>query len=197
MTGPTEYVPSGYQYSQGRSRVLSAVYLAPLASSSNAVHAAVTDNGALQTVTTAITNPDMARNVSATVAGTGANITAVQVIVTGTNIYGVPITETLPAFTAATPGTVTGSKAFATVTSIAIPANGTGVTTAVGFGNKFGLPVKLSRNSVIFTFQDNVRETFAGSTVAVNATDHSLNTITFVGTPNGTHNYIADYYNNG
>lgn len=187
---------SAYNYSQGRSRVLSAVYTAPLASSNTVLHAAVTDTGAPQTVTPTA-QPDMARNVSATAGGTGANITAVQVVVNGTDMYGNPITETLPAFTAATPGTVTGSKAFQTVTSVVVPANGTGVTTSVGVGNKFGLPVKLSRNTVLFTFQDNVRETFAGATVAVDSTHLESNTVTFVGTPNGTHTYVADYYNNG
>lgn len=186
-----------YNYSQGRSRVLSAVYTAPVAASGTAVHAAVTDNGGAQTITTALTNPDMARNISATAGGTGANITAVAVTVNGTDMYGNVISETLPVFTAATPGTVTGSKAFQTVTSVVIPANGTGVTTAIGVGAKFGLPAKLSRNTVIFTFQDNVRETFAGATVAVDSTHLESNTVTFVGTPNGTHTYIADYFNNG
>lgn len=188
---------AAYPFSQGRSRVLSATYAAPAAASATAVHAAVTDNGATQTVTTGLTNPTIPRNVTATVGGTGANITATQVVVNGTDMYGKVITETLPVFTAATPGIVTGSKAFATVTSVVIPANGTGVTTAVGTGLKFGLPVKLSRNTVVFTFQDNVRETFAGATVAVDATHLESNTITFVGTPNAAHNYIADYYNNG
>lgn len=189
----------GYNYSQGRSRVLSYALDAPIAASGTAVHAAVTDNGSAQTITTGLTNPDYARNVSATAGGTTGNITAVQVVVHGTDMYGNPISETLPAFTAATGGTVTGSKAFGTVTSVTIPANGTGVTTAIGVGGKFGLPVRLVRNTVLFTFVDGTRDTLGSdATVTVDGTNLESNTITFSTTaPNGTHDYVVDYYNNG
>lgn len=187
-----------YEYSQGRSRVLTVTYNAPVAASSTAVHAAVTDNGSAQVVTTGITQPDMARNVSATAGGTAANITAVAVTVKGTDMYGNPISETLPAFTAGSAGTVTGSKAFGTVTEIDIPANGTGVTTSVGVGGKLGFPVKLSRNTIIFTFVDGVRDSLgADVTLANDATHLENNTVSFSTAPNGSHVYLVDYYNNG
>jgi hypothetical protein len=145
--------------------------------STTGIHAAVTDNGAQQVVTTGITQPSMARNITATAGGTVGDIKAIQVIITGTNEAGEAITETLPAFTVDTAGSVTGSKAFKTVTSITIPAHdGTGATTAIGFGEKLGLPHKLSHNSVLFAFLNDTKEGTA-PTVAVSATVLESNTI--------------------
>lgn len=142
-----------------------------------AVHAAVTDTGVDQVITTGITSPAVPRNVTATAGGTSADIKAVQVIVAGTNEEGVAITETLPAFTVNTAGTVVGSKAFATVTSITIPAHdGTGATTSVGTGAKLGLGERLSRNSVRAAYLGGVLEATA-PTVAVSSSALESNTV--------------------
>jgi len=156
----------------------------PAVSSTTAIHAAVADNGAQQVVTTAITNPDVPRNITATSGGTAANITAVQVIVAGTDHAGIAITETLPAFTATSATTVSGSKAFKTVTSITIPANGTGVTTAIGSGTKVGLSRRLSRDTVLNAYLNGVREG-TRPTVAFDATNMSGNTVILNSTLNG------------
>lgn len=187
--------PGGYQYSQGRSRILSATFTAPAAASNTAVHAAVTDDGTEQTITSGITNPDVARNVTATAGGTAADIKAIQVVVEGTDTFGEAISETLPAFTVDTAGSVTGSKAFATITSITIPAHdGTGATTSIGVGKALGLPAALSRNTVVAVFRDNSKDT-GSFTVAVDADEVASNTVTpsasFV--PNGD-DIIVDYY---
>jgi hypothetical protein len=166
------------------SDVFSKLLGSPAVASTTAVHAAVTDNGAQQVITTGITNPDIPRNVTATAGGTGANITAVQVIITGTDMFGAVIAETLPAFTAATPGTVTGAKAFATITSITIPANGTGVTTAIGKGSALGMKKRLSRDSVLNAYLNGVRET-TRPTVTFSATAISSNTVVLASTLNG------------
>jgi hypothetical protein len=157
----------------------------------NGIHAAVTDTGVSQVITTGITNPSVPRNVTATAGGTGANITAVRVIVAGTDFDDAVITETLPVFTAATPGLVQGLKAFKTITSITIPANGTGVTTAVGFGEVLGLPSLLSQNTVVRTFLNNVKET-TDPTIAVDAVNLSGNTMKLNSTLNGT--AVDTYY---
>lgn len=129
------------------------------AANTTAVHAAVTDNGATQIITTGFTNPPYPRNVTATAGGTATDIKAIQVIVEGTNDAGETITETLPAFTVDTAGTVQGNKAFKTVTKATIPAHdGTGATTALGFGDKIGLPHKLAHNTVFLAFVNNVKE---------------------------------------
>lgn len=149
----------------------------PAVASTTGVHAAVTDTGEQVVVTTAITNPAVPRTITATSGGTAGDIGAIQVIIAGTNAEGVAITETLPVFTANSATTVVGAKAFATVTSITIPAHdGTGATTAVGFSDVLGLGVRLSRNTVIAAYLGGTKEGTA-PTVAVSSTAIESNTI--------------------
>ncbi len=178
-----------------RSRVRTYAVGSPAVGATGAVHAAlaVLASGGPQVVTTSITNPDVPRNVTATTAGTAADVAAVQVTVTGTNMYGETITETLPAFTLNTATTVTGSKAFATVTSYSVPAmDGTGATVAIGTGAKLGLPAKLSTNSVLAAHLATVKEGTA-PTVAFSASAVESNTVTLNSTLNGTA-VVVDYY---
>lgn len=159
----------------------------------NACHAAVTDTGAQQVVTTGITNPSTPRNVTATAGGTAGDIKAIQVIIAGTNANGESITETLPAFTVNTAGTVTGNKAFKTITSITIPEHdGTGATTAIGFGAKLGMNETLSRNSVLAAFLNGVKEGTA-PTVVFSSSAVESNTVTLNSALDGS-NVIIDYY---
>lgn len=145
--------------------------------STTGIHAAVTDNGGDQTVTTGITQPSVPRNITATAGGTSADVKAIQVVVTGTNYADEVISETLPAFTVNTTGTVVGSKAFKTVTSILIPAHdGTGATTAIGFGEKLGLPDKLPTNTVLLASLGGTKEDTA-PTVATSTTALESNTV--------------------
>lgn len=156
------------------------------AASTTAVHAAVTDTGGAQTITTGITNPEVPRNITATAGGTAGDIKAISVIVNGTDFAGVAIADTLPAFTVNTAGTVQGTKAFKTVTSIVIPAHdGTGATTAIGRGDKLGLPFKLAHNTVLLTFMNNTIEGTA-PTVTTSSTSISNNTIDLNSALNGT-----------
>lgn len=175
------------------SRVLVASLGSPAAADDDAVHAAVTDNGSQQVITTAITNPDVPRCITATAGGTAADVKAIQVVVAGTNAAGEAITETLPAFTVNTTGTVTGSKAFATVTSITIPAHdGTGATTSIGYGEKLGLPAKLSRDSIIAAFLNGVREA-TRPTVVFSSSALESNTIDLNSSLDGSA-VLVDYY---
>ncbi len=154
--------------------------------STTGVHAAVTDNGAQQVVTTGITNPPAPRNVTATAGGTAGDIKAIQVVVAGTNINDEAITETLPAFTVDTAGTVQGNKAFKTVTSITIPAHdGTGATTAIGFGDKLGLPDLRDHNTTLFAFLNKVLEGTA-PTVVVDSDELEKNTVDLNSALNGS-----------
>lgn len=142
------------------------------------VKTAVTSTAEDQVITTGITNPLHPRNVTATAGGTAGDIKAVQVIVEGTNENDEVITETLPAFTVDTAGTVTGSKIFKTITKITMPAHdGTGATTAVGTGNKLGLGFKLTHNTVLSAYINNVKEANA-PTVTVSASAQESNGIT-------------------
>lgn len=154
-----------------------AAALATVASTTG-IHAAIACSAAEVTeVTTAITNPSVPRNVTATAGGTVGSIKAVQVTITGTNYADEVITEDLPAFTVDTAGTVTGNEAFKTITSISIPAmDGAGATVAIGFGEKLGLPYKLAHNTILTAYHDNVLEGTA-PTVTTNATAIESNTI--------------------
>lgn len=78
------------------------------------------------------------RNITVTAGGTAASIAASAIVVTGKNSEGKVITESFTP-TAATAGTLTGSKIFATVDSISIPQQGgAGATFSIGVGNNIG-----------------------------------------------------------
>jgi len=132
----------------------------------------------IQTAIRALTTvPYVPRNITATAGGTAGDIGAIQVTITGTNYADEVITEDLPAFTVDTSGTVTGSKAFKTVTQISVPAHdGDGATTSIGFGDKLGLPYMLPHNTVLLAALDNTREATA-PTVATDADEIEKNTI--------------------
>ncbi len=181
------------KHQQGRSRILTYNFGAPALGTTTAVKAAVTDTGVQQVVTTGITDPAVCRNVTATAGGTAADIKAITVTVAGTNIWGEAISEVLPAFTVDTAGTVVGNKAFATVTSITIPAHdGTGATTSVGTGAKLGLPVTLPRKSFINLWLDDAVETIAAS--VVDSDEVEKNTVTTTTALNGVRVIALDYY---
>lgn len=156
------------------------------AASTTGVHAAVTSNGSPQTVTTGITQPSVPRNITATAGGTGADIKAIQVTINGKDYAGNVISETLPAFTVDTPGTVQGNKAFKTITSIVIPAHdGNGATTAIGFGEKLGLPDKLDNNTILQAALGGTKEATA-PTVTVSASSLANNTVDLNSALNGS-----------
>ena len=155
------------------------------------VHAAVTDTGAQQVITTDITDPPCPRNITATSGGTAGDIKAIQVTVAGTDINDEAIREVLPAFTENSATTVTGSKAFKTVTSITIPAHdGTGATTAIGYGDKLGLPYAKAHIPCLAAFLNNVLEATA-ATIAASATAICSNTIDLNSALNGS---VVDAY---
>jgi hypothetical protein len=155
---------------------------AAIAATTNTVKAATATSGDSTTVfTTGITQPAVPKNLTITAGGVDADVKAVQVTVTGTNYADEVITETFPAFTVNTLGTVVGSKAFKTVTSISVPAmDGAGVTIAVGVGEKLGLPYKLPHNTVFRTLLGGTVEgtapTVTTSTTAVGSNTVDLNT---------------------
>jgi len=159
------------------------------AASANGIHLANATSAALTTITTAITSPLTPRNITATAAGTAADIKAVQVIITGTNFNDEIITETLPAFTVDTAGIVSGAKAFKTVTKIEIPAmDGAGATVAIGQGSILGLPYILDHKAILKAYLDNVIDTVAAETFGATL---SLNTFTLTTALSGK---VVDVY---
>lgn len=86
---------------------------------------------------------DVPRAISITTTGTAGSVAATAIVITGTNIEGKVITESLTP-TAATLGTKNGAKAFKTITSVVVPTQGgTGVSVSVGTQNIFGLNHRL------------------------------------------------------
>ena len=149
----------------------------------DAVHAAITDagDGTATTVTTGFTDPPCPRNITATsddATGDNADIKAVQVIVTGTNILDEVITETLPVFTVNSSDTVAGAKAFKTLTQAVIPAMDTpyDATVSIGFGDILGLPYERDEIPLIDCFLDSVLEGTA-ATITAHITNIESNTI--------------------
>lgn len=92
-----------------------------------------------------IKQPPCARNLVVVVAATTAgNIAAGKVVVAGKDVNGEAISEDFTV-TGDKGETLTGSKAFAQITSITIPVqDGESVTFDVGWGDKLGLPIKLA-----------------------------------------------------
>jgi hypothetical protein len=151
---------------------------------------------AAEVVTTDITNPPYARNITATSGGTAGDIKVGQVIITGTNLADEVITETLPVFTLNTATTVAGSKAFKTVTSISFPPHDgqsdvlpSRATVSIGFGDICGLPYYLVEKSVAMTCLNNAIDSAA--TVTTDADEIEKNTIDLHSALNGT---VVDVY---
>lgn len=96
---------------------------------------------------------------------TGNAATAVgNVVITGKDMAGAVITETIVSTGAAT---VAGAKAFAEITSIVFPARGAEADAIkVGTTDKFGIPFKLARNTVLAIYNNNTATTVAAATVS-------------------------------
>lgn len=132
---------------------------------------------------------DYARNITLTVAGTQANVDVGTVTLTGTNILNQTITEDYAFTENMAAGTLTGAKAFKSVSSLAIhQQDGGNVLIAVGIGVKFGLPQTDVCNPVVFVNHDGTRDSTAG-TVTVSGSAVESNGITFATAPTGTKDY--------
>lgn len=130
-------------------------WTAPDAPSAIDVHAAVTLATVVQTVTTSITNPDFPRLV--TIKGNASGI-AGNVIITGTNIRGEAITDTIALNGLSE---VAGIKAFKTVSSIQLPikTNLSGDTVSIGISDKLGLQSIPLSTTVISETSGNAADT--------------------------------------
>lgn len=150
----------------------------PAAANTSGVHAAVTDTGTAQALTTGFMQPDCPRNITAFIDGATAGVAANSVVVRGRDAEGNAISETLPTFTANTTGGVNGRLAFMSVTGVTLPKQTTtGVSIAIGFGEVLGINRRLSRNSVVSAFLNGTLEgtaptvTVGASTLASNTAD--------------------------
>ena len=110
------------------------------------VHAAITGTGATQEITTAITNPDVGRNISIKTTNVGAP--SGVVIITGVNAQGASTTENI---TIVAGSTVYGNVAFVTISKITIPAGvSASDTVTVGISDKLGLNLPIDNVANVF-----------------------------------------------
>jgi hypothetical protein len=153
------------------------------AKSAAGVHAAITLTTAVQTITASITNPPCARNIS--IVGGHADQTGIDVVITGTNVWGDVITESI---TMNGTGTVLGAKAFKTVTSIGCPirASTNTPTVAIGFDDKFGLPFLCNHIDQIVQASLNYAVEATRATLAASSTAIESNTVILASATNGT-----------
>lgn len=123
---------------------------------------------------TAITQPPTPRVLS--VVSNDADVTSVAVKIEGTDAAGVAISEdiTVTGLTSAL-----GTKAFATITKITLPAFAGAVAEAisVGLADAFGLPYRLPYNTVIKMFNGGADATVVSATSSFDATNLSENYI--------------------
>lgn len=132
--------------------------------------------------------PDVPRVLTAK--GNDANVSG-DVVIVGTNLGGEAITDTITLNGATA---VAGTKAFAAVTQATLPPYDTADTERVriGTGAALGLPVELSRDSILAAFLDGVREA-TRPTVTFSATALELNTVTLNSALDGSA-VIVDLY---
>lgn len=168
------------------SAVLARYVVAPALGAVAAVHAAITLGEGGET-TEGITNPDVPRCL--TVKGSAASCTG-NVVIAGTNIAGKAITET---FALSGTSTVTGSKAFRTVTSITYPpdSGATGESIQIGTSDKLGMPDILRSVDVYHKLFDG--STDAG-TLTVDADEIEKNVYAPAGTLDGTKEVEIAYF---
>jgi len=154
------------------------------------------------TVANASSPDGLARNVTVTQTAGDTEDTNGTIVVTGTNVLGQPITETLTPNAGAT---VAGTKAFKTVTSVegvgwAIDGvEGTEDTITVGFGGLIGLPAalwthpRLTASTQVFLCL--LAGAIQAATVAWDADEIEKNTIdASAGTFNGSKALVALIY---
>ena len=152
-----------------------------------------------------ITNPDAPRVLKVVVGGTAGHIADETIEIVGTNVEGKTITDTFRTTEGAT-GTINGTMAFKTVTSVAIPAMlGTSGTISVGTRDVLGVNHRLDR--VNTTVKVYTSDTAWGSltaqsapTVTTNSGEVEKNLVTPASAPDGTKTftifYTYDYWAN-
>jgi len=170
-------------------------FYAPAAKAVN-LHAAISGlaSGAL-VVTTGFSAPDVPRNIQLVVGGTAADVPAGTVTIKGTNIADQAIQEDFT-LTVNTTGTITGNKAFKTVTEIDIPqCDGAGVTFTPQTGDKLGLGSKLDSPPIQRLVDAASGGTFAAdnATVATSVTAFESNTMLPADIADGTSDYRIVY----
>ena len=159
-------------------------WTAPLLGTAVKIHANITLLTTTQTITTGITQPDFPRVLSITPTKAGSPAITGNVVITGTDIRGNVITDTIACGSDTV--TVNGVKAFATVTSIAVPVRQTASDAiSIGTTSLLGLKRIMDADEYLLGSASGTFEA-TRATVTYNATDISQNTVSFNTALNGT-----------
>ena len=121
---------------------------------------------------------DAPRNVTS-VTSHGSSVVAMTILVTGTDTYNEVMSELLTVPATGTSQAVAGTKAFKTVTSIAITAaaDAEANTLNMGWGDVLGLPYNLEGEyDVLAQYADTTEEKLASVWAAADATDPATTT---------------------
>jgi hypothetical protein len=153
------------------------------------VHAAITLLTTVQDVVPT-TQPDFPRIVSIKGAKAGGSLTG-NVVITGTNIRGEVITDTIAINT--NDSEVFGVKAFKTITNIHVPVRVTSAdTVSVGVGDALGLDRCMEGNEVLLMTAGGVYET-SRPTVVADVDEVEKNTINPDTALDGSADFVAVY----
>jgi hypothetical protein len=157
---------------------------------------AATSASVITTVSSFSAQPDVPRVITITPGGTTADVPAGSVTISGTDIKGKALSDTITFLAnASTAGTTL--KAFKTVSSVVFPIqDGGSATYDIGVGAAFGL-LHCADKAGYYAFSvfDGAYETTRGTFVN-NATDYTKNVFTPNGTPNGAKNVEIFYVQN-
>lgn len=137
---------------------------------------------------------DPPRNVTITTTS-AADIDAVEVVITGTDVDGRALTDTIT-LTDAGNTTDSGTKAFATVTQVDIPAqSGTGGSIQIGFGAIIGLGYKAKDRAgeVVVLSEVEAGSIVATGTFATASASGPNGTYTPSTAPDGSNDYALVY----
>lgn len=157
------------------------------------------DSAAASTVSTFLAQPDVPRNIVITPVGTTADVATCVAVLSGTDIHGQAITENF-SFVANQATSATGTKAFATVTSLVFPAlcedTPFGATWNAGYSEKLGLKRCLAQDGhILFSTLDGAKEATA-PTISSSSTVVSENTADFNGAMDGTSDFELMFIQN-
>lgn len=166
------------------------------AKTTTAILAATNGATAAQTITTGITNPDIPRALRVIPTANSAP-SPLSVVINGVNVEGKPIAETYVIPLGSTT-TVTGSLAFARVTSVVIPALTSGLTITIGTTDKLGIRHRLfNQNTTVKVYTQTsaygAATIQAAPAVVSSEQDIERNLVTPATIPDGTLIYTIAY----
>jgi hypothetical protein len=167
-------------------------WAAPIAVSAVALKALTATSSSLVTTITPSAQPDFARIISVTPGGTTADVAAGSYVLTGTDIRGNVITDTLT-FSANDTLKQVSVKAFKTVVSLLCPIqDGAGATFSIGVEAGLGID-RICAENVVITGSATGTVEATKPVITYDSTDIAKNYVTFTTSLNAALNFALWY----